>query len=100
MTDKGAGLTAPQIETRILDFLERHLLGPDVKIERDDELLSGELLDSIGAIRLAAFLEKEFEIDMQSTGFVVENFQSVAVLAAYVLRAANPADHEPDDSKA
>jgi acyl carrier protein len=100
MTDNGAGLTAPQIETRILEFLERHLLGPDVTIQRDDDLLSGELLDSIGAIRLAAFLEKEFGIDMQSTGFVVENFQSVAVLAAYVLRAANPADRGSEESQA
>ena len=100
MTDNGAGLTAPQIETRILEFLERHLLGPDVTIQRDDDLLSGELLDSIGAIRLAAFLEKEFGIDMQSTGFVVENFQSVEVLARYVLEAARSLDARQGESNA
>ena len=90
MPDHAAGLTTEHIKSRILEFLERHLLSPDVKVQRDDDLLSGELLDSIGALRLAAFLEKEFGIDMQSTGFVVENFQSVAVLAAYVLRASSP----------
>ncbi len=90
MPDNGTELTARHIESRILEFLERHLLSPDVRVQRDDDLLSGELLDSIGALRLAAFLEKEFGIDMQSTGFVVENFQSVAVLAAYVLKASNP----------
>ena len=100
MSDNTGMPTEQHIEARILEFLERHLLDPDVEIQRDDDLLSGELLDSIGALRLAAFLEKEFEIDMQSTGFVVENFQSVAVLAAYVLRAANPADRGSDDSVA
>jgi acyl carrier protein len=80
-------LTAQQIEERVLEFLHKEVLEPEVTIGRQDDLLTGEVLDSIGAIRLAAFLEKQFEIDMQASGFVVENFQNVEVLARYVLRS-------------
>ena len=57
-------------------------------IGRDAELLSGEVIDSIGALRLAAFVEEEFQIDIQPSDFVIENFRSVAVIAGYVGRAA------------
>lgn len=97
MNDEAAKPSLQDIESRIMEFLHRELLSPGVTVQRDDDLLSGELLDSIGAVRLAAFLEKEFRIDMQSTGFVVENFQSVAVLAVYVLRAADPANRDATD---
>lgn len=92
MTENGARLSVGDVESRILVFLQRELLAPESTIERDADLLTGEVLDSIGVLRLAAFVEKEFQIDLQSSGFVVENFQSVAVLAEYVLRSVEPID--------
>jgi acyl carrier protein len=92
VTTAGVRPTAQQVEARILEYLQSELLSPEVTIGRDDDLLSGEVLDSIGVIRLAAFLEKEFGIDMQSAGFVVENFQSVGVLARYVVNSARGLD--------
>ena len=74
------------IESRILEFLHRELLSPDVTVDRDDDLLSGELLDSAGVLRLAAFVEEELGVVVQPVDFVVENFQSVAAVAAYAQR--------------
>jgi acyl carrier protein len=85
------GRLAPEafeIESRVLAFLQRELLEPGVAIGRDAELLSGEVIDSIGALRLAAFVEEEFQIDIRPSDFVIENFRSVAVIAGYVGRAA------------
>lgn len=79
---------ASEIESRVVAFLQSELLEPGVTIARDAELLSGEVIDSIGALRLAAFLEEEFQIDIQPSDFVIENFRSVAVIADYVGRAA------------
>lgn len=76
-----------EIEQRILAFLQRELLEPGVTIGRDADLLSGEVIDSIGVLRLAAFVGEEFRIAVQSSDFVVENFRSVAVIAGYVGRA-------------
>jgi len=71
-----------------MDFVRRELLSPEVNVDREDDLLSGDLLDSVAVLRLAAFVEEEFEFKIQPADFVIENFQNVAVLADYVQRAS------------
>ena len=79
---------AREVEDRIMDFVLRELLSPEVNVDREDDLLSGDLLDSVAVLRLAAFVEEEFEFKIQPADFVIENFQNVAVLADYVQRAS------------
>ena len=86
---------ASEIEGRVLAFLQRELLEPGITIGREADLLSGEVLDSIGVLRLAAFVGEEFGLVIQPSDFVVENFRSVAVIAGYVGRAR--AAHGPED---
>ena len=86
---------ASEVERRVLGFLQRELLEPGVTVGRDDDLLSGEVIDSIGVLRLAAFVGEEFAMVIQPSDFVVENFRSVAVIAGYVVRAR--AAHGPGD---
>jgi acyl carrier protein len=76
-----------EIEARIVDFIERELLDDQVSVSREDDLLSGELIDSIAILRLAAFVEDEFGFQIQPADHVVENFQNVALLAEFVQRA-------------
>jgi acyl carrier protein len=85
-----------EIEHRVLAFLQRELLEPGVTVGRDADLLSGEVIDSIGVLRLAAFVGEEFQIAIQPSDFVVENFRSVAVLAGYIGRAL--AARGPEDA--
>ena len=92
-TEDRPGLDLPGIEGRIFDFMQRELLSPELTVDRDDELLSGGVLDSIAVLRLATFVEEEFRFKMQPSDFVVENFQTVAVLADYVRRTAGPGSH-------
>jgi acyl carrier protein len=86
-TDNGPVLPVREVEDRIIAFMRRELLSPDVTVEREDDLLSGDLLDSVAVLRLAAFVEEEFHFVIQPADFVIENFQNVAVLAGYVQRA-------------
>ncbi len=79
-----------QIEDRLTEFIQRELLGPGAMIDRQADLLSGELLDSVAVLRLAAFVEEELGVAMQPADFVVENFQNVAVLAEFVRRSSAP----------
>ena len=93
MTGKGGHeLDINEVEERITAFMQRELLSPDVSVGRDDDLLTGELLDSIGVLRLATFVEQEFAISMEPSDFVVENFQSVAVLARFIATASTSGD--------
>jgi acyl carrier protein len=83
---------AAAIEARILAFIRAELLTPDVTVHRDDDLLSGEVLDSMSVLRLAAFVGQDFQINVQPADFVVENFRSVATIAAYVRRSLASSD--------
>ena len=92
MTDEFTRPSIADVERRIVEFLQRELLPPDVTVGPEDDLLSGDLLDSIGVLRLATFVDQEFAIGMQPSDFVIENFQTVTVLARYVENASNPVD--------
>lgn len=97
-TESTALPDASVIEGRVLSFLQRELLEPGTTIGRDDDLLSGEVIDSIGVLRLATFVSEEFGLVIQPADFVVENFRSVAVIAGYVGRARaakRPGDDVP-----
>jgi acyl carrier protein len=87
-----------EVEERILAFMKRELLSPDVTVKPDDELLSGGLLDSMGVLRLAAFVEEEFHFRMQPADFVIENFQTVAALVEYVRRASDHGGRPPSST--
>jgi len=90
-SEGGSGGEARAIEARLTEFIQGELLGPGATLDRQDDLLSGELLDSVAVLRLAAFVEEELAVPMQPADFVVENFQNVAVLSEYVRRSRGPA---------
>lgn len=71
----------------IIEFIQRELLGPQETIGLQDDLLSDELLDSLGVLRLSRFVEERFQIRVEPTDFVVENFQTVEALTRFVQRA-------------
>jgi acyl carrier protein len=98
VSDNARHVDIEEIERRVLVFIERELVDPGVEIQRGDDLLSGELLDSIAVLRLATFVDEEFQIGMQPSDFVIENFQTVAVLAAYVVRAGGRVHVSTEDT--
>lgn len=80
----------PEIEGRLIDFIQEELLNAEITVHRDDDLLSGEVLDSMALMRLAAFVAEEFDFEIEPADYVIENFQSAEALAAYVRRATRP----------
>lgn len=86
--EEHAGPTTRAIEDRLIDFIESELLSPRITVRPDDELLSGGLLDSMAALRLATFVGEEFAIEVRPADFVIENFRTVAALTQFIVRAA------------
>jgi acyl carrier protein len=78
---------AHAVETAILEFIHQELVAAEVRVEAEDDLLTGELLDSLAILRLATYVDEEFKIGMQPSDFLIENFQSVAVLTRFVMRS-------------
>lgn len=76
---------AASIQSLILDFVQEELISADSDLGPEDDLLSGELLDSMGILRLATFVDDHFSLGMKPTDFRVENFQTIQALSDYVL---------------
>lgn len=92
MSEDFRAVSDPTITDSILEFIRRELLAPGDTVDPQDDLLSGELLDSLGVLRLSTFVEEKFQIRIQPTDFVVENFQNVEVLTRFVQRMTG-SDH-------
>lgn len=80
------------LQTSLLDFIHAELVAADVRVEPGDDLLTGELLDSLAILRLATFADDTFGIGMQPADFQIENFRSVEALTAFLSRALSASD--------
>ncbi len=64
---------------RIRGFIQTEILfdGDEVSLANDTPLLDG-ILDSLGLMQLVAFLEEEFDIEVQDEEVTVEHFRTIA----------------------
>ena len=71
-------------DQKILEFLHNDLLGGSVEVFSDTDLLKTGLIDSLGIMRLVAFLENEFKTTIPAQDLTLENFSSVKTIVAYL----------------
>jgi acyl carrier protein len=85
---------------RIRSFIQEELLfeDPNRVLTLDTPLLEQQIIDSLGLMELVAFLEREFEIEVDDADITTEHFQSVKEIAELVGRSARPNGHEAADS--
>lgn len=55
-------------------------------LQFDDNLLDGNVLDSMGTLQLAVFLEKEYHISVSSQELLPNHFQDIQSIARLVSR--------------
>ncbi|MCI0634005.1 MAG: acyl carrier protein [Actinobacteria bacterium] len=70
---------------RIRGFIQTEILFDDVSVALTNEtpLLDG-VLDSLGLMQLVAFLEEEFDIEVQDEEVTVEHFRTIADIEGLV----------------
>ena len=73
-------------QDRIMGFLLEELLDDLPGLETDEDLLADGMVDSLGMVLLVAFIEEELHVTVPPEDFIVENFQSVQEIAAYLSR--------------
>ncbi len=61
-------------------------LDPSVEIHLDTDLLLTGLVDSLGAVQVVAWIEDRLGIEIDLTDVVLENFQTVGLMLAYIDR--------------
>jgi acyl carrier protein len=72
-------------ENALAEFVRNELLhGRKVALTSDADLLSAGIVDSLGILRLVAFIEERFGVKVPDEDVVFENFQSLQAMANYV----------------
>ncbi len=80
------------VSARIRDFINREMLvGAEERVEEDSPLVGG-ILDSMALMRLVAFVEEEFGIEIDEAQVTASNFRTVRDVAHLVqqTQAASP----------
>jgi acyl carrier protein len=74
-----------EIASKLQQFIaERFLKGRSQSVAVDNSLLDGNLMDSMGILDLVDFVEAEFGITVEGEELLPENFQTIAVLTAFI----------------
>jgi acyl carrier protein len=83
------------MESVINDYISREIVqDPAVlPLSNDTSLLKGGILDSLSLLRLVVFLQDRFQLTVDDTELLPENFDSVNAICAY-LRAREPGRQE------
>jgi acyl carrier protein len=82
--------------TKIKAFIVEEFM-PDVspdELEDDFDLLTGGVVDSLGLLKVVAWLEDEFDIGVDDSELGPDSFRTVAAIKAYVDQARPTANAE------
>ncbi len=74
--------TKEVIEKFIVD--EIMLADSGTKIDPDESLISNGVLDSLALLRLIAFIEEQFDMEVEDGDVVPDNFQSLNVMEKFL----------------
>ena len=77
-----------EIETQVRSLIEENFLFREdrTSLSGTESLIDAGLIDSTGILELVAFLEERFRIEIADADLVLENFDSINRIAAYVAR--------------
>ena len=83
------------MESVINDYISREIVQDQavLPLSNDTSLLTGGILDSLSLLRLVVFLQERFQLTVDETDLLPENFDSVDAICAY-LRAREPGRQE------
>lgn len=64
------------------------------ELKDDEQLLTPQLIDSLGSFRMIAFIEETFPITIEDTDMVPENFETLNAVERFIKGKLGPAPAE------
>ena len=74
---------ATDLQDRLIEMITSEITF-GAAVEPGTDLLLTGLVDSIGVVRIVAWLEQELGIEIDPTDVLLENFQTVTAMLAYL----------------
>ena len=78
--------TESELQATLQTFIQDDLLAGTQEVGPDDQLLMDGIVDSVGVMRLVAFIEEQLGIKVPPTDFTIENFGTLRDLTSYLIR--------------
>jgi acyl carrier protein len=75
-----------EYSAKIIEFIITEV-NPDLHLERlddDEPLIDSGIVDSLGVLRILAFLDETFGIDLSSSEIRLENFKNVRTICQMI----------------
>lgn len=78
----------PSAATSLLAYIQAEILGSasTTTVTADDDLLATGIVDSMGVMRLVGHIEQAYSISVPPEDVTIDNFLTVAAIAAYIER--------------
>jgi acyl carrier protein len=73
-----------EMTARICEFVREEILLDDSQTLDADTPLLGGVMDSLGLLQLVAFLEEQYEVEIDDADMVAEHFRTPAEIARFV----------------
>jgi acyl carrier protein len=84
------------VKGKVRAFVLEYAAGKGLTELKDDEpILTNNIIDSLGSLRMIAFLEETFPLTIEDTDMVPENFQTVNDVGNFVITKLRTVDGEP-----
>ena len=68
----------------IRQYIDEELLEEEGTLDDDENLLTDGMVDSMGMLRLVAFIDETWDIVVPPEDFTIENFRTIADLDKYL----------------
>lgn len=71
---------------KIINYIQQEILedGNGIELTPDEDLLGSGLVDSMGMMKLIAFIEEAFDTKIPPEDLVIENFMTVGDMERYL----------------
>ncbi len=73
-----------EIKTKIREFLSRHF--QNYNLRDDEDIFALGFVNSLFAMQLVFFVEKEFQLEVDNDDLQLDNFRTIDALASLVQR--------------
>lgn len=82
-------ITKDKVQSQLIEFLCRQFWVEESDIELEESLVDTGIIDSMGLIEIASFIEKQFSFKVTEEMMNRSNFGSVIKIVDFVVRVHN-----------
>ncbi len=77
-------------------FVTEELLDEEEPVGANENLLADGMLDSLGMMRLVAYIDQELGYKVPPGDLVIENFRTIGLISDYLKRSLGKAERDAD----